>query len=242
MGFWYTPANRLALRFVRRFVGLVVANSYAVARSVRDAEGYRPDEVAVVYNGVDVPGNLPAASTNAGPVIGIVANLRPIKRIGDAIRAFAKIAEKHPEAILRIVGGGDEAGLVQVASRMNVAGRVQFTGRIESPGDELTNFSVGMLTSESEGLSNSIIEYMLAGLPVVCTSAGGNPELVEEGVNGFLVEVGDVSAMADRLDQLLRSGELRRSLGQAGRAKAQRKFSTVRMVEAHEELYARLAA
>jgi glycosyltransferase involved in cell wall biosynthesis len=81
----------------------------------------------------------------------------------------------------------------------------------------IERFTVAVLCSESEGFSNSIIEYLQAGRPVVCTATGGNPEIVRDGHNGFLVPVGDAAALAERLVRLLSDDALARRLGAAGR-------------------------
>lgn len=87
-----------------------------------------------------------------------------------------------------------------------------------------------MLCSESEGFSNAILEYMRAGRPIICTNTGGNPELIQDGVNGFLVPVGNVDALSDRLGRLLFDRELAQRLGDAARKSIRSTYSHTRMV------------
>jgi L-malate glycosyltransferase len=94
-----------------------------------------------------------------------------------------------------------------------------------------------VLCSESEGLSNSVIEYMQAGRPVVCTNVGGNPELVVEGVSGYLVEVGDHAALADRMMVLLSDETVARAMGEKGRKSIMNICATSRMLEAQMACY-----
>jgi glycosyltransferase involved in cell wall biosynthesis len=98
-----------------------------------------------------------------------------------------------------------------------------------------------LLCSGTEGLSNVVIEYMLAGKPVVCTAVGGNPELVLEGETGRLVPVGDVPALAAALTEVLGDPSRVRQWGLAARQRALELFSAPVMIERHQRLYAELA-
>jgi len=151
-----------------------------------------------------------------------VANLRPVKRIDILVEAFAGIGERFPDARLVIVGdclseeaAGTRRNLESVLDRLRIRERIILTGQVDEPMKYIERFTVAVLCSESEGFSNSIIEYMQAGRPVVCTDTGGNPEIVRDGHNGFLVPVGDAAALAERLVRLLSDDALARRLGAA---------------------------
>jgi L-malate glycosyltransferase len=242
MGFWYTAGTLRALRLVRRFVDRVVANSQAVADSVAVAEGYDSGKITVIYNGVwpvstdDAdPGARPAK-----PVIGLVANIRPVKRIEDAVAAFARVATNHPAAVLEIVGGGDATALIAQADMLGVGDRVHFAGRVTDVQSRLRQYAFCVLTSESEGLSNAIIEYSLAGRAVICSDTGGNPELVVHGETGLLYPMGDVEALATGMDRLLSDPGLCEQMGRAGRRRSAKLFAPAAMIAAHESLYRQL--
>ena len=242
MGFWYTPAILKLLKMVRRSVTTVVANCEAVRDSVCENEGFQHDSVEVIYNGI-AEVNFPSRDLiDDRLVIGIVANIRPIKRMEDAIRAFASVGRDYPTAVLRIIGGGDPMALQQLATDLDVAESVEFPGQSDNPADEVSRFSIAMLTSESEGLSNAIIEYMLAGVPVLCTDTGGNAELVLHNETGFLAHVGDTEELGVLLRQLLADGDLRDRLGSAAKSRVQALCSTDTMVTSHTQLYERVAA
>jgi glycosyltransferase involved in cell wall biosynthesis len=102
-------------------------------------------------------------------------------------------------------------------------------------------FSVAVLCSESEGFSNAIVEYMQAARPVVCTDTGGNPEIVQDGRNGFLVPVGDSGALAERLVQVLSDSMLAKRLGEAGRETV-RSFTHERMLAEQMSCYDKVLA
>lgn len=243
MGIWYTPGRLRLLRLLRPAVNLVIANSRAVAELTCRAEGYDGSEVVVMMNGLVDDEHASDANNDParpGKTIGIVANVRPVKRLEDAIKAFSMIASSFPDAELRIVGGGDASGLRALACELGLSDRVVTTGRVQDPGREIARFDVAMLTSESEGLSNALMEYMNAGRPVVCTDAGGNGELVEHGLTGFLCDVGNTDAMAGRLAELLSDPGLRARMGKAGRARIRALCDPGRAAQLHGELYVNL--
>jgi len=119
--------------------------------------------------------------------------------------------------------------------------RVRFIGRVDDPSTAISAADACLLLSETEGLSNSIIEYMSLGRPVVCTNVGGNPELVHDGKTGFLVEVGDPLATAARLELLLKQPDLGAEIGARAREFILSRCSLEHVVAAHSALYHALA-
>jgi L-malate glycosyltransferase len=251
MGFWYTPAVLTALRLVRPFVDRYIANSKAVKQLVHSREGAPSDKIAVIYNGYPAPPRVEdeLGDSQAGelsryhPLVGIVANLRPIKRIDTLVEAFALVRQNYPRAALVIVGDtcAQQAQatlqhLHELAARLCVDDAVIFTGRVSRAQAYIERFSVAVLCSESEGLSNALIEYMLARRAIVCTDTGGNPELVHDGHNGFLFQIGDSKKLADRVMTLLRDSDLAERFGDAAHASIAA-YTVQRMVDAHMACY-----
>ncbi len=112
-----------------------------------------------------------------------------------------------------------------------------FTGfRLDVP-ELLSEVAVSVLPSLSEGLSNSVLESMAAGVPVVATRVGGTPEAIEDGVSGFLVPPRDPAALAEAIAALLERPELARRLGEAARSRVESNFSLARMTEETQKLY-----
>lgn len=247
MGFWYTPGKLAVLRLVSAFVDRYVANCQAVGRVVHKREWAPCRKISVIYNGLLSPAatcdsvvhtiDLPGVPDQA-PVVGIVANLKPIKCIDVLIRAVAVARERHPAVRVIIVGkdGLSQWGqsmreeLEGLANRLGIRDQVIFTGGVDNPAPYINRFTVAVLCSESEGFSNALIEYMQAGRPIICTDTGGNPELVQDGMNGFLVPVNNVDALADRLVKLLSDGALARRLGEAARETVRSTYSHTRMI------------
>lgn len=243
MGFWYTNTYLRISRFTRHFVNHVICNSYAVKNLVSQKEKYRDDEISVIYNGynTDSSGNVSSGKlvkiSDKNQVIGIVANLKPIKRIGDLIKAFRLVKDKFSEVELHIIGDGDNSIYQKLAYDLDITDCTKFWGQIDDSESYITDFDVAVLCSESEGFSNSIIEYMIHGKPVVCTNTGGNVEIVEDGINGYLVEVGDISALAERIYDLLNDRNKAEKFGHNGKNLVCRKFSNDLMIKKHINLY-----
>ncbi|MDX1589791.1 MAG: glycosyltransferase [Oleiphilaceae bacterium] len=247
MGYWYTPGYRLLLRLTGRFVTGVIANSQAVKDVTAQQEKLPPERIHVIYNGYD-HGDIPPG-VSALPVtirepdavlVGLVANIRPIKRIGDAVEAIIRLRENQPPVHLVVIGSGDTRALQDQASQGGVADRVHFLGQRQDVKNCLRGMHIGLLCSESEGFSNALIEYMQAGLAVVCTRAGGNPEAIEPGRHGLLYPVGDWQSLAHCLSSLANDAQLRQRLGQNALASARERFTMEAMVAAHETLYRQL--
>jgi glycosyltransferase involved in cell wall biosynthesis len=213
------------------------------------AEGYLRDQVHVIYNGYDTEKNIEPDSEPSselqvlaakGPVAFLVANIRQIKRIEDALSAVAALNGRGHYLGLAVIGGGKPEVLQQQADRLGIGERVLFMGSRSDVTQCLAYGSVGLSCSESEGYSNAVVEYMQAGLPVVASDVGGNCEAVTDGETGWRYPVGDVNALADRLQNLLMNEKGARDMGQAGKALAGKRHDLQIMVQAHAELYGRL--
>jgi glycosyltransferase involved in cell wall biosynthesis len=248
MGFWYTRGNLAVLRVVRRWVDAVVANSEAVKRITCEREHFPPERVRVIYNGYPVPDAAPlpappgemAGIPPGAPVLGLVANIRPIKRIEDAVRATAALATRGIPAHLVIVGRGDPSDLIRLAEELGIGDRVHLTGPQHAVARYVAHFTIGLMCSESEGFSNAIVEYLQHGKPVVCTDTGGNPEVIVPGENGDFYPVGRHDVLADRLASLLVDpGRLARMAAGTAASLGER-FGLDRMTDAHLDLYIEL--
>jgi L-malate glycosyltransferase len=259
LGFWYTPAKLRALRLQGFAVSAVIANSNAVRERVCAAEGIRRDRVHVIYNGVEPPADQPVEPASARRAIGVsedstllvvVANLKPLKRVDDVIRALPMIAASHPKLQLMVVGadslgrqsGSHVAELRALAMDLGVDSAVTFVGAQPNVHTYVAAADVCLLCSESEGLSNAVIEYMLAGKPVVATKVGGNPELIASPQCGQLVDVGAPEQIAEAVRRYVESPKLREAHGEAGRRSATLRFGLPSMLHAHERLYCRMAS
>jgi len=173
-------------------------------------------------------------------VVGNVANLRPPKGQKYLIEAAAIICQRLPQAKFLLIGQGGghlkEEAERQIAN-LQLQENVKLLGFREDVPELLRLFDIFVLPSTSEGLPMSIVEAMAAAKPVVATRVGGLPEIVTDGDNGYLVEPANVAALAEKLQILLQSKELRTCLGQRGRQIASEKFSLETMIKQYQELY-----
>ena len=238
MGYWYTPIYLAALRFNSMFLNLAIVNSEAVKTITHEKEHIALEKILVIYNGYEGQGNIESVSNAVDLVrIGMVANVRPIKRIADAIEAVSCLRERGRNIQLTIVGDGDFSNLTKFAAKLGIGDHIIFTGVQSNVKKFIYDFDIALLCSESEGFSNSIIEYMQCGKPVVCSNVGGNPEIVIDDFNGYLYEAGDIEGLVNRLIPLIDSYELRQKLGQNGQLKVQEEYNISTMLDAHNKVY-----
>ncbi|MEO7424268.1 MAG: N-acetyl-alpha-D-glucosaminyl L-malate synthase BshA [Fibrobacteria bacterium] len=173
------------------------------------------------------------------PVYIHVSNFRPVKRIPDVIKIFAKVREEL-DAVLVLVGEGPmlrEAK--ELAAKLGVQQHVRYLGKQLDIVSLLGCSDVLLFPSEVESFGLAPLEAMACEVPVVATRSGGIPEVVTHGVNGFLADVGDVDAMAKHAVALGRSREMRVSMGKAGRKAAEERFHPDNIVPQYEALYAK---
>ena len=252
-GYWLNRFEIAVLRCLNRRVSAVIANSVDIKEFTHRVEGYPLEKINVIYNGIDTeffkaasPESSRAAAERLGipsgaPVAASIANLRPIKGIDVLIRALPTVTRIHPEFTLLIGGEGSEAGKLQnLVKELNLARNVRFLGSVKDVRSVLQLCDLGILSSHSESLSNSIVEYMAMGLPVVATDVGGTREMIKHGENGFLVPAGDSEALAQATLRVLRDRELMAKVGAENRKKAERMFGKERCIREHEELYVHL--
>ena len=249
LGYWHTPREIHILQVLNRFTRLFVANSDAVREQTVRREGVPPERIRVIPNAVDVERFRPAAPGEretlrtrlgfpaAGPLIGCVANLRPVKGHRVLIEAFAAVCARVPDARLALVGEGPlENSLRERARELGVLDRVHFLGLRQDVPDLMRAFDTLVLASHSEGFSNALLEAMASGLPTVATAVGGNPELLADEGLGVLVPASDPVAMAVALGDLLTSPDRCRRLGAAARDRVGERNSPERVLEAWQRL------
>jgi sugar transferase (PEP-CTERM/EpsH1 system associated) len=237
-------ARRLLGRWVDRFV--TVSNDLR-AWLVGDV-AIPVGKVSLISNGVDTVRFLPADDGEKGAirerlglglrsfVVGSVGRLDPVKDYGTLIRAFRAVDDE--EASLLLVGDGPcRAEWDHLASELGISGRVRILGEREDIPALMRAMDVFVLPSIAEGMSNTILEAMASGVPVLATKVGGNPELVLDGMTGTLFEPQDVDGLGAILEVYRGDRMLRWRHGSAGRDRALSRYSLDVMTRAYEELY-----
>lgn len=248
-----TTAQRTVERNAFKLAHAVVANATAVKEQLI-GEGVRKDKIAVIYNGIDLTrfkqngsrdealARLQLDNLRGRPVITMVANFEyRVKDHPMLLRTAQRVTREVPEAIFVIAGEGElRAEMEQLAVDLGVKESCLFTGRCASVPDLLAASDICVLSSQAEGFSNSILEYMAAGRAVVATNVGGASEAIVEGETGHLVNSGDDVAMAARLIDLLRNPERRTEMGRNGRRVVEERFSLQSRLSNTSALYQRM--
>ena len=256
-GGWRTRKQNLVERSVFRLASVVHANSEAVRRFLI-SDGVPSEKIAVIYNGLDMARVAPPSDlrrkdalamlglphSESRRFITIVANMRhEVKDHQMFLRAARRVRESVPEAAFALAGEGELTdSLRALAVELGLERDAFFIGRCDRVAELLFVSDVCALSSQAEGFSNSILEYMGAARAVVATDVGGAREVIREGETGYLVSSGDDEAMAARIIALLREPERARAMGERGRLVVQQSFSAQAQLDRTEGLYDRLLA
>jgi glycosyltransferase involved in cell wall biosynthesis len=231
-----------------RFADYAIANSRAGEKFLIQ-RGIAPDRVKVIYNGVNLDRLMTRNEETSrirlrmnvppgGKVIGMMARMFPQKRYDIFLRAAAIISAGMPDTRFAVLGDGPlRPGLENLSNELGIGPKVTFFGEQREVGPYISAFDVAVLLSEAEGCSNSILEAMASGKPVVATDVGGNPELVSHGETGFLVPPGDVQAVAKAVFKLINDPTTANVMGQRGRDAVLARFSLNSMVRRYEAVY-----
>ncbi len=235
--------------FMSRFSAMI-AVSRAVRRGLLASGVMAPDRVVAIPNGIEWAGIDRACidlreSASVGPdvpVVGFVGRLCPGKGVEMLLEAAALLRSRWPDFRLFILGDGPGVNdyvnsLHRLAERLGLGPNVHFFGYVDHAAAACAAFDVQVVCSQAEPFGLVTVEAMAQGLPVAVTNSGGSPEIVRDGVEGFLVEPGDADALARRLDCLLDSPGLRREMGRRGRERVRRRFTLDHMLDATEVLY-----
>ncbi len=240
---------------VFRWMAYAMADKvFAVTRELREYHArqawVRPDSIEVIPNGVDTQRFRPCTVARGDIrrrlglaedrlVIGSVGRMVPIKDYTTLLMAAQQLIGRGINLHVLLVGNGPELESLdrRVRESEGLRNRVSFLGASEQVPELLNAMDIFVLPSLGEGMSNTLLEAMACGLPLVATRVGGNPEVVEDGRSGWLFAPGDIPALADCIERLATSAETRRALGGAARQRALTVFSLDRMIDSYCSLY-----
>jgi glycosyltransferase involved in cell wall biosynthesis len=249
------PLNRFHRRTLSQ-AAAVIAVSSAVGRQLESQRLVPVERIAVIPNGIDISRfdrgrarldrhgllaclRLPVESL----LVGSIGELRKLKRHDDFIRAAADLVEQFPQANF-VVAGVDTSPSKEVRSQLerlvtelNLNGRVHLLGWLDNAEELVCALDIFVSASETESFGLAIGEAMAAGTAVVSTATEGASELIEDGINGVLVPIGDVGRMREEISLLLADDNKRRELGVRARERIKKRFSLERMVDEIERVY-----
>jgi glycosyltransferase involved in cell wall biosynthesis len=252
-GYWQAGLLRPLLRVTRWMTPHFLANSRAAALACVLNEGADPSRIHVIYNGIEMGPYSSAVDvlrrkqreawrvSDSEVLIGCVANLRPVKNLESLIEAAASLGKERTDLRFVVVGeGSSRASLQEEIERRGIGDHFHLVGRSEDVVSCLSAFDIAVLCSQSESFSNSLLEYMAAGLPLVASAVGGTAEVIEPGKSGLLYDPGEQGALARTLGQLLDDPQARLRLGVAACQRASTCFSLEVCLSEHEGYYRRL--
>lgn len=234
--------KRILLKLADHFAAAVLVNAAAVRNHFVE-RGLDPSKVRVIPNMLDLDEfdrqASQAVSLPAGRLIGMVCRLEPEKCVHALLEVAPRLLRDFGDLKFIIVGEGSERRRLQaLASELQVDHAVHFTGERTDAPALIRQFQIGVLTpSKNEGLSNSILEYMAAGIPVVATDCGGNAELLAGADAGLIVPPGDPASLAEAVAELLNNREKAVEMGARGRRKIEREHGPESVARQFLELY-----
>lgn len=263
-GVYLSDRQRHVQKWICSLADRVLVNAETIKVWLTE-QGVSDHKITVINNGLALsPFDSPALTSDIRLELGLPANARliimlarlnPQKGIHEFLEAAALVKKNHPDTHFLIVGeslvsknGTVERDkdyhnvLYQQAETLGISQCTWFLGHRRDTASLLLQSNISVLPSYSEGLSNSLIESMAAGLPLVATDVGGNKELVKDGVNGFLVPIRDVHSLATAIDSILSDPALAESFGQASKELCRNNYSIKNMTAATEQVYLSLIA
>ena len=247
---WHFFLNKLVRGITCRYI--VVAD--AIGRAIVEREGVSPEKIVRIYNGVDVnkfaqpsPVAIKNAKNHLGFaktdfVVGSIAWLRPEKNYNIFFDAIKNVFHKIGNMKVVVVGGDEDGVQSQIfkkyVAQARIAEHVVFAGQVTDVRPYLKAFDVACLVpGRNEGFSNSILEEMSMGLPMIVTEVGGNPEAVVDGFNGFVIPPNNSERLAEKLLYLAENPRERQVMGIRSAQRVRKMFPLGGMIRAHEELY-----
>jgi glycosyltransferase involved in cell wall biosynthesis len=256
---YFGPASSAFFRMLERSLASTTTSLVAVSPEVRDdlvALGVAPAEkFTVIRLGVELTERVddsPETRSRARRMMGIpdgrftvgwIGRMTAVKRTEDIVFALKRLLDTGVDACLCLVGDGpDRQATEQLAHDLGIVDRCLFLGYQDDVAPFYAAFDALILPSANEGTPVSAIEALAAARPVVATGVGGVPDVIRDGVDGFLVEPGDVDGLADRLGRLAADRELAKRMGEAGRTRVLERYSVGRLIADVDELYRKLLA
>jgi len=251
---YFGPVKTFGFRLLERLLARMTTQLVAVSPEVRDdlvRLGVAPEsKFAVVRLGIELDervGNGAGGRQETRRVLGIpeeafvvgwFGRMTAVKRTPDVVRAFRSLVDAGVDGRLLLVGDGPEReGLERLAHELGVMRRCLFLGYQEEVGRYYDALDALVLPSGNEGTPVSVIESLAAARPVVATRVGGTPDVVRDGLDGFLVELGDVESIAGRLGELAADPVRRAQMGAAGKEHVRERYAVGRLVADTEHLY-----
>jgi N-acetyl-alpha-D-glucosaminyl L-malate synthase BshA len=226
--------------------GVTAISHYLKRRTIEEFDVKRPIEIIPNFVNCDLyarrenPALRAEWAPGGEPILMHLSNFRAVKRVTDVVEIFARVREKMP-AKLVLIGDGPEHGAVEyLVRRKKLKEDVHLLGKQDRVYDDLALADLFLLPSDLESFGLAALEAMACEVPVIGTAAGGMPEVVEHGVDGYLVPPRDVEAAARYAIEILSRADRGREMGQRARVDARRKYCANDVIPLYEEYYKRV--
>ncbi|MCP4705590.1 MAG: glycosyltransferase [candidate division Zixibacteria bacterium] len=255
MGYWHTKFDIFLLKLFSKWTPYYLCNSKAAQEQTIEIEKVDPSKISTMYNGLDLTKlNLINDEARAKQrkiwsvkddeiVIGAIANLRPVKNIDILIDTAAELIKEFKNLKFIVAGEGDlRKQLQEKIAKLDLVARFFLVGRTNNIYPLLSSFDIAVMPSQSESFSNSLIEYMLAKLPIVASDVGGNSEAIEHNKTGLLFSLEDKNGLLEGVKRLISDRALSRQLGKNAYNNAIRNYSISTMIFNHENYYENIAS
>jgi N-acetyl-alpha-D-glucosaminyl L-malate synthase BshA len=245
----YLPITRFS---IQESDGVTSISKYLKDKTVEDFEIARPIEVIPNFVNCDVytPYNDEAVRSearrrlaNPGEAILIhLSNFRPVKRVTDVVKVFARVVEQVPARLVLVGDGPDRSAAEWLAHELQINDKIHFLGKQERVNELLPLADLMVMPSQLESFGLAALEAMACRVPTIATNVGGVPELIDAGVNGLLFPVGDVDNMAEGAIELLKNRERLEIMRDAARKTARSRFCSTLVLPLYVEYYERILA
>lgn len=227
--------------------GVTAISNYLLKQTLKEFDIKRPIDVIPnfvncdLYSRAAADKNLRAKwAPNGEPILMHLSNFRPVKRVPDTVEIFAQVRAKMPAKLVLIGDGPDRGAAEYLVRKYRLQKDVFFLGKQNAVYEKLATADLFLLPSQLESFGLAALEAMSCEVPVIATNAGGVPEVLEHGTDGFLVEPGDVGAAARHAIEILARADRGREMGQTARVNAKKKFCSNDVIPQYERYYERV--
>jgi glycosyltransferase involved in cell wall biosynthesis len=247
---WYQGKRRHWLRRIQNLSGVVLANATPIRDALISEDGFAPEKLRVIHNGVDTE-RFQRAQRDRARLFPGVGNERLVVLVGNMhsdvkghpwlIAAAPAVLHEFTEVRFVLAGDGElRPAFEKQVAQLGLESKFLFLGRRSDIPEILASCDVAVLPSRAEGLPNAVLEYMAAGLPTIASRVGGNAELIQDGITGLLVPAENADALASALLQFLRDPAGSRQIANNAQRFAIENFSFERLIREIDELYTEL--
>ena len=253
VGYWHDGLQIRILRFLEQWTTHYLANSQAAIDMTMKIEQAKKFKFQLIYNGLDLAKFSEINDSmrteqrkkwniaDSDIVIGIVANLRPVKRHDNVINdAKTLIGQNNKLKFVFIGEGPDRPKLEAHIAELGLSEHFRLPGATTDIVPALSGFDIAVLPSSNESFSNSLIEYMAAKLPVIATRVGGNIEAIEHGENGLLYDIDDANGLINAVKEILEHDDKANKMAENAQIKAFEEYSIEKMIANHQIFYLNL--